>query len=597
MTVTQTNLTQSLTLTEIAGSPSTETNTSQVRILWTSTQTGSSWNGYTRTAKYYVSINGGAETEYTVSYTLPLNTKQTILDTTVTVDHKDDGSGNIKVRVWMDTDISAGVFNFSEELTLTTIARASAINFAANVALGDACHVRWTPKSAAFRYKLAFSLNNWRYTTDAIHPNKTSEYTYTGFEIPLDVAYQFKTRDSVMTVTLYTYSDSSATVQVGSSASDTFKVTVPENDKTSPTVDMSLSPVSILSAPFNNLYIQGHSKVDAALTLSTKYGADVEASNIVVEGTTYGDPYVSEYLTQSGKQLVKGQVKDSRGHYGTIYKEIEVIPYSKPYVKEKSGESNIIAARCDSSANFTDSGTYLKIVAKVVYEKVISNGVQNNFGKLKFRYRKEGGSYSDWQTILDCKTDESDEVTTEPLLDGALDVKTNYQVQIIASDDLYDSVPITIGVPSDDVYMDRPAGGKSMGLGGYSSGDGNLDIYWKIKARGGLSMLNEAGEELAALGEGSFAFYVPVTAPSFNGVATEYMQDRGLCTDANTAYLTGMYRLNDSSVNAPSNNGLLVVLSSNAQTAPILQMAFNWNATIRKLRMIWYGTVCEWIDF
>jgi hypothetical protein len=138
----------------------------------------------------------------------------------------------------------------------------------------------------------------------------------------------------------------------------------------------------------------------------------------------------------------------------------------------------------------------LKIKAKVVYEKVISNGTQNNYATIKFRYRKENGSWSGWQTILDCKAQNSDEVITAPLLNGGLDATANYQVQIIATDDLYDSEPVTIAVPSASVYMDRPAGGKSMGLGGYSSGYGKLDVYWKTIARGGLSLLGANGNEI-----------------------------------------------------------------------------------------------------
>ena len=132
-----------------------------------------------------------------------------------------------------------------------------------------------------------------------------------------------------------------------------------------------------------------------------------------------------------------------------------------------------------------------------MYSKVISGGVQNNYGRLKFRYRQENGSYSAWQTIHDSKTDSnhSDEVITDKLLNGALNVKTNYQVQIVAFDDLYESEPITIAVPSDAVYMHRPKGGKSMGLGGYSSGDGNLDVYWNIKARDGISLVDAKGNE------------------------------------------------------------------------------------------------------
>lgn len=116
-------VTQTLSVTEVAGSINTFANTSKVRILWQSTQTGDSWNGYTRTAKYYVSINGEAEKEYVVSYTLPQNSTKTIVDTTLTITHKSNGSGTVKVRTWMDTRISAGVVEKTQTITLTTITK------------------------------------------------------------------------------------------------------------------------------------------------------------------------------------------------------------------------------------------------------------------------------------------------------------------------------------------------------------------------------------------------------------------------------------------------------------------------------------------
>ena len=117
---------QTLTVYELPGSINTSANTSQVRILWESTQTGASANQFTRTAKYYVSINGGAETEYSVAYKLPLLSTVTIVDKTITVTHKGDGSCTVSVRTWMDTDIiGQGVMEKSETLTLTQISRAS----------------------------------------------------------------------------------------------------------------------------------------------------------------------------------------------------------------------------------------------------------------------------------------------------------------------------------------------------------------------------------------------------------------------------------------------------------------------------------------
>jgi hypothetical protein len=35
-----------------------------------------------------------------------------------------------------------------------------------------------------------------------------------------------------------------------------------------------------------------------------------------------------------------------------------------------------------------------------------------------------------------------------------------------------------------------------MGLGGYSTGDGKLDVYWKTMARGGLSLFDSKGDEI-----------------------------------------------------------------------------------------------------
>lgn len=577
---------QTLTLTEVSGSVDTANNTSKVRILWKSTQTNDSHNVNTRTAKYFISINGGAETEHTVSYTLPLKETKTILDTTITVTHKGGGSGTVAVRTWMDTRISAGVVEKSQSITLATIPRASAIESASNVTLGNRCSVKWTPKSSSFRYKLKFALGGWNYTTEAIHPNKTSAHTYSGYTVPLEVAKQMTSANSAtMTITLYTYSDSGATVKVGSESSKNVIATVPENEHTSPTVDFtSLNPTGDLASPFTGLYIQGYSKVKAMLATDTKLGASVSALNITVNGKTYDDPFESDVLNQTGKLTVKATVKDSRGYYGTNYREIDVIPYSKPYVQAKSGESSIIVARCDSSANLTDSGTYLKIKAKIVYSKVEANGTQYNYGKIKFRYRKEGGGYpNEWQTIHDCKTTNSDEVITPPLLNGALDTKSNYQVQIIASDDLgFDPTPITFSIPSDDVYMDRPAGGKSIALGGYSTGAGIFDVYWRTKSRGGLSVFDTEGNEIP------LDTTMPIPCDQIKGTWNPDKLGCGVHVVANNNAL----KAGDTVI---MYNGVLIQMNGDVAGNVKLQLALPVDTNRNPMyRLCWYSNWSDW---
>lgn len=571
------------------------------KIEWSSTPSIEANKSSVKASLYYKRNNIGYTTSGTGTFSITINGEKTVatktlnitehgwvlaVEATATVTHNSDGSKAIGISATGDIPgTSLSSTNVVGTVNLDTIPRASDISSAANKSLGEACSIRWTPMSASFRYKLKFSLGDWSDTTGAIHPNTTSAYTYTDYTLPLDVANQLpNAKTGAMTVTLYTYSDSGATKQIGSESSKTFTVTVPENEKTKPTVSsMSLSPSSNLSSPYNDLYIQGHSRVKATLDFSTEYGATVAASNITINGKSYASPYESDILSQAGKVSVKATVKDSRGYYGTNYKEIEVIPYRKPYVTVKSDETSIVCARCDASANFTDSGTYLKIKAKIAYSKIISNGVQNNYGFIKFRYRKEGGAYSSWNTILDCKANNSDEVITPPLLNGALDIKSNYQVQIIASDDFYDSAPITFAITSDAVYMDRPAGGKSMGLGGYSTGDGRLDVYWKTMARGGLSLLDAKGDEIP------LDTTMPIPRDQVKGEWNPDNLECGIHVVANNNAL----KTSDGTV--IMYNGVLIQQSGTVDGSVKLQLALPVDENRNPMyRLCWYSNWSNW---
>ena len=492
------------------------------KIEWTSTANASLNFSTVKAALYYKRNNTGFNTFGTGTFAIVVgesatsNTKTIVIESNdwvkaveliTSVDHAADGSKSITLEA--SGSISGTTLTATwvkGTAVLDTIVRATTLDYlsCSSLYFNGTLTFSYTPKGGSVYNKLNIdikvggeyvgvkSLNLGKKSAS----QQTASLAFTEAELSLIYTKYPNSIDGVMRFTLQTYADNKYSTKIGSPSFKDIHLYIPNIAETQPTATMTVSPVNTLPSTYNSLYIQGHSRVKATLGFSTKYGATVEASNITVNGNTYGSPYESAILSQAGTVSVKATVKDSRGFYGTNYKDIEVIPYSKPYVRAKSGESSIIAARCDQSANFTDSGTYLKIKAKAVFSKVIANGVQKNYGKIKFRYRKEGGAYSSWQTILDCKTDNSDEVITPPLLNGALDISANYQVQIIASDDICDSEPITIAVSSDAVYMDRPAGGKSMGLGGYSSGDNGLDIYWKTKARGGISLYDSKGDEI-----------------------------------------------------------------------------------------------------
>lgn len=475
---------QSLSVTEVSGSVNTLANTSQVRILWKSTQTGESWNGYTRTANYYVSINGDPEKKYTVNYTLPQNSTVTILDNTITVYHKSDGSGTVKVRTWMDTDISAGVVEQSKTVNLTTIARASTITSVSDTILGNACTVKWTPLSKQYQYRVSFSLGEWS-DVGIVRPPTTSEYTFTE-TLPLDVANQLpNAKTGAMTVTLYTYPAGSTLTPIGSPSSKTFTVTVPDNSSTKPNLTMTVSPDSALPSAFNGLYIQGKSRAKADLSGSGKYGADIASYGLTVLGKGYSSPFQTEYLSTSGTVAVNGRVKDTRGFVTEKVVNISVIPYSKPKLIHGYKSNGILCARCDASGNLTASGTYLKIKVGRSYSKVVSGGTQKNFCQLRYRYKTASAlAYSDYVTLL--AKDASTDYVDVTLGNVVTSISTSYMVELSAVDDIGDSTTVTFVVPTDDIAFHLKDGGDGAAFGKYAEKSNVLDIAsdWDMYYKG-----------------------------------------------------------------------------------------------------------------
>ena len=460
---------QTLTLTEVANSTNLSANTSKVRILWQSTQSGDSWNGYTKTAKYYISINGEAEREYTVSYILPQSTTTTILDTTITVTHKGDGTGTVKVRTWMDTRISAGVVEKTQTLTLSTIPRASTITSASNITLGNACTIKWTPLSTSFRYKLKFTLGDFSYTTGALHPNTVAAYTYDKYTLPIaDIAPKItgKPPTASMTVTLYTYSDSNASVQIGSASSTTFTVTVPDNTSTKPTVTMTLSPVTPYTK-FASLYLQGRSKVKATFSGSGKYGASITSYNMQVDGKNYASPYTSDILKKSGSVDVVGIATDSRGFSGIASQSINVIAYDPPYIAPSEGYKNVICERSTSGKVASDTGTYLHVKGTRNYTKINTGGIVNTCS-VRCRYKPEGGSWShnpgDGVAVLlysDTSTDEFDVA----LPNVVSNIKLSYMVELNIVDDAGIASTMVFNIPSERVDFQLREGGNGAAFG------------------------------------------------------------------------------------------------------------------------------------
>ena len=460
---------------------SIENNTSNItvelKIKCTAFSDGA-WN-LDRKPSVSLSVNKAAKTP-TINF---IDTRNyvtcTIATWTGNVTHTNDGTLSCPISASFEHygsgSLDAG--SASGNAGLDTIPRASTLTSAANVTLGNKCSVKWVPKAASFRYKLKFSLGSWSYTTGAIHPNTTSAYTYTGYTIPLTVANQIpNAKTGTMTVSLYTYSNSGATTQVGSADSETFTVTVPDNSNTKPTVSMSLAPVHSLGSDFSGLYVQGKTKVKATLSATGKYSATIKSYSMKVGGTSYGSSasYTSGYLSASGSVSVTGYATDSRGYTGDVSGAVTVLPYSAPKITVS------VCGRCDASGNLSDSGTYLKIQATRSYSTVTSGGVQKNFCQIRYRYKvASASSYSAWQPILAMSDLSSNTISTAPLLDGSLANDTSYLVQVGVIDHIGESTATTISIPTEAVHTHRAR--NSIGFGKYSEIANCLDMGWDIE--------------------------------------------------------------------------------------------------------------------
>lgn len=322
---------------------------------------------------------------------------------------------------------------------------------------------------------------------------------------------------------LDSYSDSGYSTKVGKGTSRVILLYIPSDDITQPTATMTLKPVNSLKSPFDALYIRGKTKVDVDFTNGEgKFGASIKSYNMRVlqQGKYFAAPYTSEYLTTSGTVDVYGYITDSREFTREYHRTIEVIDYASPRILPPSKENHIICGRCDVDGNLTDSGTYLKIRAKRGYSKVVVSGTQYNFCSIRYRYKVDGGSWSEWVTIL-ADNASSDEVTTGALLEGKLSLTSSYVVEIGVVDDFGESDHTTINIPTDKIYMHRSGALRSIGIGKYVEEENTVDIAEDLttKFRGKVDF---ATEEWVNLGLSESVSESESNAGRWNGTGCYY---------------------------------------------------------------------------
>lgn len=452
---------QSLTLTQ--SSQSVASNYSKVRILWKSTQTGESWNGYTKTAKYYVSINGGAETEYSVSYTLPKGTTQTIVDVTITVNHKADGTGTVKVRTWMDTGISAGVVTQSKTLTLDTIPRASTPTVSSSsVDMGSAVTITTNRASDDFTHDLAYSFAGGSYVSIATGVGASYKWTTP------DLASKIPNAASG-TVTIRCITKNGSTTIGTKTVTMTLKVPT----SVVPTISAvaTAEATSGLAAQFG-AFIKGKSKVKATITAAGAKGSTIKSYSTTFNGKTYtGASWTSSAVTASGSLSLVTTVTDSRGRTAKKTTTITVLDYAKPVINE------LQAYRVDETGAANDDGIYIA----VRYKYSVTSLNSKNTASMVIEYKRS--TETEWAELLTGSALSAD--TTALPKSPTFSTDYQYDVRLSLSDYFGAASPYTAQLPSAAVILDIGADGLSLSVGKTAEYSKTFETAWEIKAHFG----------------------------------------------------------------------------------------------------------------
>lgn len=459
---------QSLTVTQT--SQDLVDNYSKVRIRWTSTQTGESYNGYTKTAYYYVSINGGAETRYSVSYTLPKGTTKVIVDKTITVNHKADGKGTVKVRVWMDTGIGAGVVEKSQSLTLDTIPRATTPSISASSAdMGTSVTISLPRASSSFTHDLAYQFNGGSWVSIATGVGTSRSWTVPDLASSIPNATSGTIRVRCIT--------KNGSTTIGTKY-DSMTAKVPTS--VVPTVsNIALAEATAGLAAQFGAYIQGKSKLTVTVTAAGAKSSTIKAYQTTLQGKTYTDKsFTSDVLTSTGTVTIKARAQDSRGRWSSWKAVgITVLAYSKPKIQA------LEAYRCNSAGVAQDDGTYIA----VRYQYSVTSLNSKNTAAMAVKYKRSAdASYS--STLL-TGTALSANTTAKPTTPT---FSTDYQfdLQMTVEDWFGATATATAQLPSGKVILDIKADGLGIAFGKTSEQAGiefGWDIVDQVKSFGSLA--------------------------------------------------------------------------------------------------------------
>ena len=447
-----------LELTVVEDSTNTTANTSAVSYTLKLKSGGYDFAQYGVGAS--VSLNG-AQVAYRDRYSAPklsigTYSSITLLSGTTTIAHNSDGTKTIAVAATLNMAkayYTPGPMSISgQNMTLTTIPRATAPVVSGAAIMGQAKTISLSPASSSFTHTLLYSFGS---ASGTIASGVKSSVSWTP---PLSLASQVPDATSgTATITCHTYSGGTL---IGTK---TTTVTLQVPSSVVPTISgVTLSEATSGIAAQFGAYVQSKSALKVQISASSQYGAAIRSYSTTVLGTTYtGSTVTTSPLGQSGTVEVSIKVTDSRGRTATTTRNISVVAYSAPRITSFSAD------RVDSSGSADDEGTHLKVTLALAISPVGNKNTKQY--KLLYK-RKSDTSYTALQTTTPSDYSYSGTLTFTASSYPEFSSDYGYDIRLQVSD-YFTSVNSDDELQTAAVWLDLNISGKGVGIGKVSEKD------------------------------------------------------------------------------------------------------------------------------
>ena len=362
-------------------------------------------------------------------YSLGTNSSITIASGTTTISHNSDGSKNMSIAFSIDMakdSWTPGKMSVSgKSMTLTTIPRASTVS-CSNANIGRYATITINRASSSFTHTL-------RYTFDSLNGTIVTETGNTSVAWIIPTTFYERipnSKSGTGTITCDTYDGNT---KIGTKTC-TFTATVSEDTsrpKLSPTVVDNNSTTTALTGD-NTKFIKYYSNAAVGTGAEARNSATLVSQKITCGSKSISSGSGTINKVESGS--FKFSATDSRGYTTsqTITKTLI------NYVKLTCG---LQKSTPDISGNFT-------LTVKGNYFNG-SFGATNNTLTIQYRYKENGGTYSNWKTIN--ATLSGNTYTAKDNLTG-LDYQKTYVFQARATDKLSTKTTDEISIKSMPVF-------------------------------------------------------------------------------------------------------------------------------------------------